>query len=209
MHKISDRIYFTETPDKFTLVISNGLPRILKYIFVVQSICILIGMFAYVVSSFSVNDSVSYVYGILYVFMSIAYLKRAFRKEIVEVTRTVFSIQKKTLFVNKIHSYLISDISHFKFIGENKFTPHALQVYNFDYLGTQTAEIQLQDVIKDGTLEFFCKGERIRFGMDVLSWDAEEIIFRIQQFAGNNLQMGDAMGELLEELNNDENQAEE
>ena len=37
MQRISDRIYFTVTSDNFTLVISNALPRILKYFFIAIS----------------------------------------------------------------------------------------------------------------------------------------------------------------------------
>lgn len=210
MHRISDRIHFTETSDKFTLEISNGVPVIVKYIFIILTPCVLIGVFFVFASIISLDELAINFLKILGGFLSliagILWLNKTIKKEIVEVTKTTLSIRLKSLLRNRIKTYLISDIAYFKCVVENAFTKNSLHVGSFDYIGVQTGERQLQEVIKDGTLEFFYQGARVRFGIDILSWEAEEIIFRIGKFTGNNLQLDDSMEKLLDDLKDVDNQ---
>ncbi len=207
MQRISERISFTQTADRLVLVISNNISPFWRYFFLIISIVIVVGVG---VSLYDMSMDVSFrkphkmIIGIGSISAGVIWLNKTFKKEIVEVDKTNLSLRTQTLFSNRIKIYSLSDIAHFRFAGGNTFTEHALKVNDFDYLGAQTAEKQLQHVIKDGTLEFFCKGKYIRFGLNVTSWDAEEIITHIEKFSGNNLQLDDSMEKLLDELKNED-----
>jgi hypothetical protein len=198
--KINNRICFTESADNFVLVISSGLKPIVKHIYIMSIICFTGMFFLFLYNMLLENSIILFGLCFLCISVSIVYLKRVSKKEIISINKTTISITQKDFIETKFRSYLISDVFYFRYAGENKFTSHSIGVNNFDYLVIQTTEKEIQNIIKDGTLEFFCNGERVRFGMDVPAWDAEEIISRIEKFTGNNLQIDDSMEQLLDEL---------
>lgn len=52
----------------------------------------------------------------------------------------------------------------------------------YPYAGWGVSEKEVQYVIDDGTIELFYNGATRRFGKNIASWDAEEIISRIERF---------------------------
>ncbi len=203
----TENLKFTETDSRLTIEIIPLIKPIEKIVFIFKTLFyvgIALGCLALIIFQYKdFNLVVLYFFGvlILYFLAGRNYFNNTFYKEIIEVTKDDMKVIDQYLFAEKIRIYPIAEIAHIGFVGQRKYTRHPLDGDSMDFNGFATMEKEMQYLIKDGTIEIFYNGAGRRFGKNLPSWDAEEIIQRITAFAGNNLSMDDKMEQMLEELN--------
>src|ERR1043165_5337818 len=71
--------------------------------------------------------------------------------------------------------YPIDEIEDLHYIGFEKPVDHPLKTLSFDYIGLQTQQEVVNAVMAEGNIGFEWKGQKIRFGIGVPSWEAEEL----------------------------------
>jgi len=130
---------------------------------------------------------------IIYFIAGKKYLNRVFYKEIVEVDKNNLTIIDKYLTSKETISFPITEISSIGFVGQHNYTRHPLDNDTMDFTGFGVAEREVQFLIEDGTIEIYCNGVTRRFGKNIASWDAEEIVNNIKRFAGNRLTVENTM----------------
>ena len=74
-----------------------------------------------------------------------------------------------SLFKMNKRSFLLSEISDFKFLEKERYEPHPLKGDIFDYLGFQTEQQVIQDLHSEGRVSFVYKSRQIRFGKELVS----------------------------------------
>lgn len=71
--------------------------------------------------------------------------------------------------------YAVGEITNFKYTGFIAAIDHPLKSESFDYIGVET-QMKVTNVVNDeGNLVFNYRGNEVRFGSGIHSWDAEEI----------------------------------
>lgn len=100
----------------------------------------------------------------------------------------------------KTRTYEVRKISHLEFSGPGQLTKHPLSGSTVDYNGFGVTEMESQMVIPDGSVTFFYEGRTIRFGKNVYSWDAEEILKKLTEFTGNDLTKDDDTEDFLRNM---------
>lgn len=204
----AENLKFTETDSQLTIEIIPLIKPIEKIVFIVKTVFyagIAVGCLALIIFQF--KDAIFYIlyfFAILAVYFLVGrtYFNNTFYKEIIEVTKDDIKVIDQYMFAEKTRIYSIAEIAHIGFVGQRKYTRHPLDGDSMDFNGFATMEKEMQYLIKDGTIEIFYNGAGRRFGKNLPSWDAEEIIQRIVAFTGNNLSMDDEMEQMLEELRN-------
>lgn len=88
-------------------------------------------------------------------------------------------------------SFLLSDISDFKFLEKERYEPHPLGGQSFDYLGFQTEQQVIQDLHSEGRVSFIYHGRQIRFGKELTSWEFNELEVLLYDLTGNDLRYTD------------------
>ncbi|MCE3259503.1 MAG: hypothetical protein K0S12_1144 [Bacteroidetes bacterium] len=121
---------------------------------------------------------------ILYLVLAKRYLGKVFYKEFILVSRDRIVIIHKTWWEEKKHEFDIKDVLFFSFAGYFEYTKHPLDNKIVDFTGLGVGERELQFIIDEGTLEIETAEKVIRFGKEVPSWDAEEIIKEAETHAG-------------------------
>ena len=205
---MEENLKFTETDSQLTVEIVPVIKPIEKIVFIVKTVFYVgIGIGLMAVLIFQMRD-LSFIllgfFAILAVYFLVGrtYFNNTFYKEIIEITKKDITVIDQYPFSKKLKTFPIADISHIGFVGQRKYTPHPLDGNTMDFNGFATMEKEMQYLIKDGTIEIFYNGAGRRFGKNLPSWDAEEIIEKITAFTGNNLSIDDKLEQMLEELNN-------
>ncbi|MES2653991.1 MAG: hypothetical protein V4620_00270 [Bacteroidota bacterium] len=204
---MEENLKFTETDSRLTIEIIPVIKPIEKVVFIVKSLFYVgIGVGLMAVLIFQMSDLGLILVGFfailaVYILIGRTYFNNTFYKEIIEVTKDDILVIDQYPFSKKIKTFPIAEISHIGFVGQRKYTQHPLDGNAIDFNGFATMEKEMQYLIKDGTIEIFYNGAGRRFGKNLPSWDAEEIIKRITAFTGNNLNMDDKMEQMFEELN--------
>lgn len=203
---MEENLKFTETNTQLKIEIIPVIKPIEKIVFILKTVFYAgIGIGFMAVLIFQMKDLGFMLIGLfavvaVYFLVGRTYFNNTFYKEIIEVTKDDIKVIDQYLFAKKIRVFPIAEIAHIGFIGQRQYTRHPLDGDNMDFNGFATMEREMQYLIKDGTIEIFYNGAGRRFGKNLPSWDAEEVIKRIAAFTGNNLNMDDKMEHLLEEL---------
>ena len=215
---MKETLKFSSTKEKLTIEINPSMKPIVKLGLAFQGLLItafsigFVLFILYQVSEIGIATFAFMGFGIVYFIVGRKYLRRVFCKEIIEITTHEITIIDKYLTTKATRSFLISEISNISFAGQHSYTRHPLAGESTDYTGFGVSEQGIQYLIADGTIEIFCNGGTRRFGKNIASWDAEEIVSRIEKFTGKNFRLDNKTEQLLDELddfenkNNDKNQ---
>jgi hypothetical protein len=122
--------------------------------------------------------------GIACLFAGRSFIKNSFYKEKIRVTSVELVISIPSFWSSKQEVYDLAYISCMHYAGRENFTDHPLYTNTTDFTGLGVGEKQVQYLIEDGTIQFEYNNATHRFGKDVASWDAEDIIQRIEIFSG-------------------------
>jgi hypothetical protein len=196
---MKESIQYLETEDKLTIVILPLMKPIVK------TGLAFIGLLAIVLS---ITFGVVILYSLMWMgFMALVlgsfaafgfylgtkYIGRAFNKEIIEITRDRITIINKSLLKKEAKTFSVKEISDLDFVGRNTFTPHPLTGNSVDYTGFGIPEKELQYLIEDGAIEITSKKEKIRFGKNIPSWDAEVVVTRVMKFTNGQIGKKDSV----------------
>jgi hypothetical protein len=125
------------------------------------------------------------------------FLEQVFFNEYILLDDKTIKIYLKTFLQEKEHVFNIGEIKHFGFTGQHKYTQHPMHNSVIDITGLEATEKELQFVIDKGTLEIATELEKHRFGKNISSWDAEEIIEKIENYCQKKFNLN-ALNELNE-----------
>ncbi len=124
-----------------------------------------------------------------YFLVTRTYMKNVFMVETllmygdrVEIFRKIFKKKKiKTIPLNQ-HTKIISGV-------KDDFAIHPLTGKTFDYYGFAVAQNEINYLIADGSMMLTSENESVRFGKNIPSWDAKEIIEAMEKYSGLNLKV--------------------
>lgn len=136
---------------------------------------------------------------ILYLLAAYRFLSRMLFDEKILLDDHSLTVIHRTPFFLQTNSYLWSDIGPLHYTGKSAKTDHPLKGKCYDYLGFETQEHLIQNLHHDGNLSFTYKGMPVRFGKNVFSWDAEEIVRMMKLFKGENLNLGPEWKYMIQE----------
>jgi hypothetical protein len=125
-------------------------------------------------------------YSVLYFMVSRGFVRRLTRREIIEVTPSAIILTERYFMGEKKRTFDLEHIPAIFFAGTEDFTRHPLDG-NYADIGFRGMEALVQYQITDGTMIMQYGKRYIRFGRNIPSWDAEEIIAAIEQFTGRSL----------------------
>jgi hypothetical protein len=185
-----ETLKITATDEHLTIKISPSMKPIIKFGLVFQGLLYAFTLIGLIFMFFKTIDDMGFVtfgffaLAVICFIIGRKYLSRVFYKESVVTTKTELIIIENSLFEKKIHKYLIDEISNISFIGQNEFTPNLITGSEIYSNGLRIGENEIQYLIEDGTIGFFHNGITKRFAKNIASWDAEEIISRIESFTG-------------------------
>jgi hypothetical protein len=192
---MKETIQCNESEVKLTIEILPSMKTIVRFGLIFKGILIIVSSIFIItailttISDMTVASLVLIGMCVLYFIAGRKYLNRVFYKEIIEVNRDKLTIIDKYLTSSATISFPLREISSIGFVGQHNYTRHPLESNTMDITGFGVAEKEVQYVIEDGTIEIYCNGITRRFGKNIASWDAEEIVNKIKKFAGNSLGM--------------------
>ncbi len=121
---------------------------------------------------------------VLFLIIGKKFLEQVFFQEYILLNKQNIKIYHKTFLQEKETIIAINEIKHFGFAGQQPYTHNAMHSEVMDITGLQAGEKELQYVIDKGTLEIETEHLKHRFGKNLASWDAEEIIYKVEMFLG-------------------------
>ena len=126
------------------------------------------------------------IYTFLYVMLARSFIRRLTQHELITVSPTTLSLTDEYIFGRSKRSYKLEHIKTIFFAGAENFTAHPLDG-NYGDLGFRGMEALVQYQISDGSMMMMYGSRQIRFGRNVPSWDAEEIVQAIGEHIGRSL----------------------
>lgn len=130
--------------------------------------------------------------------------RMAYREQLVIETGH-FTIIQTTFLKKQVQRFLWTEMGHLHYMGNEQKTDHPLKGKNFDYWGFDTQEQVIQRLYHEGNLYFNYEGYMVRFGRNIYSWHAEEIVRMIALYAGDKLHLGAEWRVLMQEHEWDDN----
>lgn len=118
-------------------------------------------------------------------------INKATETEKLFVNKQRLDIMISSLFKIYKRSFLIADISDFKFLEKERYEPHPLKGESFDYLGFQSEQQVIQDLHSEGRASFVYNGRQIRFGKELVSWEFNELEVLLYDLTGNDFRYTD------------------
>jgi len=135
----------------------------------------------------------SFIGSIIILFCIVAFLIASFRfinkateTEKLFVNKERMEIIASGLLKIKKESFLLADISDFKFLEKQRYEPHPLKGETFDYLGFQTQQQVIQDLHSEGRAAFVYRGRQVNFGKELVSWEFSELEVLLYELTGND-----------------------
>ena len=119
------------------------------------------------------------------------YFDRATTKEELHITPNLLSLIEKSFFRYSAKQFDVSKISSFGYSGKIKYPRHPLTGNNLDYFGFQAVDTEIQTLYEDGRISFFYEGKVYKFGKELVNWEVEEIVSKIEEVISNNLAYDD------------------
>jgi len=119
---------------------------------------------------------------IFFFFIARRYLGNVFFKEYLLLTPETISVVQRRLGDETRVDFAVDDIKYFSFAGFREYTSHPMDNKVVDFTGLGTTERELQFLIDDGTIEIETSDKAFRFGKNVPSWEAEEVIAAVEGY---------------------------
>jgi hypothetical protein len=119
------------------------------------------------------------------------FINKATEIEKLFVNKQRLDIMVSSLFKVRKRSFLLADISDFKFLEKERYEAHPLKGETFDYLGFQTEQQVIQDLHSEGRASFVCNGRQVRFGKELVSWEFNELEVLLYDLTGNDFRYTD------------------
>jgi len=119
------------------------------------------------------------------------FINKATESETLFVDKERLELIVSRLFKQQKRSFLLTDISEFRFLETERYEPHPLKGESFDYLGFQTEQRVIQDLHMEGRVSFMYQGRQIRFGKDLVSWEFNELEVLLYDLTGNDFRYTD------------------
>jgi hypothetical protein len=141
----------------------------------------------------------------LYLLAAWRFLSRMAYREQLIIENAHFTIIQTTFFKKQVQRFLWTDMGHLHYACRDKKTDHPLKGKHFDYWGFDTQEHLIQRLYQEGNLYFNYDGYMIRFGRNIYSWHAEEIVRMIRLYAGERLHLSAEWRDLMQEHEWDDN----
>jgi len=194
---MSETFKIIETDNYLRIEFINKMKPIVKFGLFIQGIMIMSFSIFFICTIiytiFEISDFFALLFlipisfGILYFIAGKSYLKKLTYKEEIIIKDSEFRIIESYLFSEIVKSYNIDEMAYLNYAGQQKFTNHSITNETFDAIGFNTQEKEIQYIISDGTISFFYHGETIRFGINIPTWDAEDIINKINLYTDNKI----------------------
>lgn len=121
---------------------------------------------------------------VLFVILAKKFLEQVFYHEYLLLMSNGITLYYKTFLQEKETFFEKENIKQFGFAGQVPYTHNAMHNPVFDITGLEASEKEMQYVIDKGTLEIETNDLKHRFGKNMASWDAEEIIAQVEQYYG-------------------------
>lgn len=112
-----------------------------------------------------------------------SFVRRLTEQESMKVTATQIIITLSSLFGSKDKVFPIDRVKEIGVAGEEDFTPHPLEDNNAA-VQLMINERLIRYQITDGNMYISDGKTQVRFGKEIPSWDAEEIVTAIEQYTG-------------------------
>jgi hypothetical protein len=119
------------------------------------------------------------------------FINKATETEKIFINKKEFEIINSSLLKVDKKSFLIGNISDFRFLEKERYEPHPLKGETFDYLGFQTEQQVIQDLHSEGRASFIYNGRQVRFGKELASWEFNELEVLLYEASGNDLRYTD------------------
>lgn len=119
---------------------------------------------------------------VLFIFIAKKFLEQVFFSEYIILNANHISIFYKTFLQEKQQNFKVDEVIYFGFAGRQEYTQHPMHNDFVDVTGLEATEKELQYVIDIGTLEITSLNSKYRFGKNIASWEAEEIIEKVENF---------------------------
>lgn len=171
-----------DTKPQIKTVIKFGLAFQGFLILLVLPVFVLLGL--QIVKEIPLLSLLPFGGAIFFFFVGKKYLEKVFYKEYILLNRETLTLVQKTMWERKDKKVFVKDIQFFGFAGELEYTKHPMDNPIVDFTGLGTTEREIQFIIDEGTIEIETNGQVIRFGKNVPSWDAEEIIGKAESYLG-------------------------
>lgn len=112
-----------------------------------------------------------------------SFIKKLTEQEILRVTERDITITLASLFGSKDKVFPLDKIKEIGVADDENFTPHPLEDNNAA-IQLMVNERLIRYQITDGNMYISDGKESVRFGKQIPSWDAEEIVEKIEQYTG-------------------------
>ena len=140
----------------------------------------------------------------LCVFAARAFIRRLTQEEELTIDHADLTLTDKYLLGVKKRKFQLVHVKEIFFAGGENFTPHPLDG-NYADIGFRGREALVQYAIADGNIMLLYGKRQIRFGRNVPSWDAEEIVAAIEKYTGQKF-WRETLPEIDESYLNEEEQ---
>lgn len=164
------------------------IKSIVKFGFVFQGVLIIISIPLLLLLGLQIKNDLPllsllpFAGALVFLYAGKKYLENVYYKESIRISPTDLTVVIKKLGQSTQHSFSIKDITSFGYAGEEVFTKHPLHNDVIDFTGLATTERELQFLIAEGTLEIETAEQRFRFGKNMASWEAEEVIAQVENY---------------------------
>ena len=126
---------------------------------------------------------------LLYLLAAYRFLSGTLYREQLLLTPDHFIIIQRRFIRKNIVKYQWRDMGALHYIGKDKKTDHPMKGHHYDYFGFDTLEHIVQSRHREGNLFFSYHGYPVRFGKNVYSWHAEELVNMMRLYAGDSFRV--------------------
>lgn len=182
---MSNHIFYSEENGVLRITIKPALKMIIRIIYT-GLIVLLVG--SLLVSSWLIYQNgadlsliglftLAWLFIIFFVFRKL--LNRLYYSDVIELSKAELQLIRKKLFVAKSNTIPLSEIKH---IYYHDWATHS---GGYDVTGLHFAQSEVDFTIATGKLVIETRSGVFYLGKDISSWDGEELLQRIEAFAGH------------------------
>ena len=179
-----------DNPDEIRIDLNPKVKSIIKFGLAFQGLIILLGLPVLIFLGLKIVDDIQLLsllpFGgaIFFFFIAKKYFENIYYNEYIFLNPNTLTIVIKKLGNIKEYKFDIKDIQYLCFAGDLQYTKHPMDNDVVDFTGLATTERELQFIINEGTLEIETEDETLRFGKNIPSWEAEDIISTAETYLG-------------------------
>ncbi|MFT3823148.1 MAG: hypothetical protein QM731_04475 [Chitinophagaceae bacterium] len=127
------------------------------------------------------------ILALLFYIVAYRFSNKAVQSERLFVNKDRIELINKQLFNQKKRVFDIAEVSNFRYLAKPQLTRHALSGESFDYLGFQTGQQVINELHGDNRLAFDYRGNTIKFGENIYSWELDELEVLLYDVTGRDL----------------------